>query len=62
VTPDEFRHKMKKIKRKAKKEPEVAHAEALDLMNHTLRMNGFMEGMEVFEKLQKFYALRKKNG
>ena len=62
MTPDEFRHHMKKIKRKAKDNPEAAHAEAQDLMIHTLKMSGYLSGMEVYEQIQKFYALRKANG
>ena len=62
MTSDEFRHKMKKIKHRAKDNTEAAHAEAQDLMIHTLKLSGYLSGMDVYEQIQKFYALRKANG
>ncbi|HKW76219.1 MAG TPA: hypothetical protein VJN64_11895 [Terriglobales bacterium] len=56
MTPDKFKHEMKKIADMAEGDTEAAHAEADKLMVRALKMSGYVYGAEIFEKIKKWYA------
>ena len=54
MTPEEFRNAM--MGHKENDDVEDAHKDADVLMCKVLRSLGYAEGVEVFEKMQKWYA------
>ena len=56
MTPEQFRDAMKEIDEKYGADTEGAHGQADDLMCKLLRELGYEEGVEVFEKMHKWYA------
>jgi len=58
MTPKEFADKMRKIYMMGDETGDVesGHCDADSLLCEFLRSNGFGEGIEIFEKLPKWYA------
>jgi hypothetical protein len=56
LTPEEFANKMKSLYVKLGGDQEAFHADADDLMCVLLRSLGYAEGVEIFEKADKWYA------
>ena len=54
MTPEQFKQKMKKISKSF--DTEGAHAEADDLMCELLRVLGYSDGIDIYQKMSKWYA------
>jgi sRNA-binding regulator protein Hfq len=51
MTPDHFKNEMKNIVDLFKRHPKRARKKAKILMLQALRMNGYLEGVEIYEKM-----------
>lgn len=54
MTPDEFACEMFAIADDSKREPEVAHSEADDLLCELLRELGYEKGVDIFDAMVKW--------
>lgn len=56
ITPEEFKEKMLEIYKEKSGDEEVAHAMMDDLMADLLTELGYGEGIEIFNKQEKWYS------
>lgn len=56
MTPKEFAEKMKEIAKFSDDDPEIAHGDADALIVQVLKEYGYQEGLEIFIKMDKWYA------
>ena len=56
LTPEEFAEKMRILSELDDRDPEAAHSDGDDLLCDTLKKLGYAEGVELFEKMDKWYA------
>ena len=56
MTPEEFATQMRKISNHYYDDLEVRHGRADDLLCGVLRKLGYEEGIDIYEKMDKWYA------
>ena len=56
MTPKEFYGRMLGLEELSKKDREVAHSKADDILCEALKSLGYEEGIEIFERMRKWYA------
>lgn len=56
ISPDEFANQMEKISKDMYGDQETSHMYADSLMCYVLNQLGYQEGVEIFEKMPKWYA------
>jgi hypothetical protein len=56
MTPEEFFYAMRKVSKDNTGDPEAMHCDADDLMCKVLTELGYGAGIEVFNKMTKWYA------
>ncbi len=56
ISPEEFKARMGQLFNPAEYDEEIAHCDADKLMCDLLRQIGYGEGIDIFEKSDKWYA------
>lgn len=56
ITPEKFKYEMRKIREEFGDDEEIAHSRMDKLMCMVLVELGFMDGVEIFDKQNKWYA------